>query len=126
MKEQEVGFVAEAKQYVLTLEGLPSARVNDVLVSEAGRRALVRSLLGSKLTALSLDAGAPAAGDRYTYVPEQAFYAVGEHLFGRIINVLGEPIDGGEPFPSGNTTLKLDVDPPGIEVRAPIVEQLYT
>jgi F-type H+/Na+-transporting ATPase subunit alpha len=122
----EVGFVVEAKQYVLTLEGLPSVKVNELISQENGGRAIVRSLSGEQLTALSLDYGSPRAGDRWGYLQGEHLYSLGDHLFGRIINVLGEPADGGDPFPAGNTPLILDIDAPGIEVRAPIEEQFQT
>jgi len=122
----EVGFVTEAKQYVLSLDGLPSARVGDVIVREDGGRAIVRSLSSDDLTALSLHHGAPQAGERYTHLKEPRLYSLGDHLFGRVINALGEPVDGGDPLPPGNAPLILDVDAPGIDVRAPIKDQLYT
>ena len=123
---REVGFVSEAKQYVLSLSGLPSARVGDVIIRQDGGRAIVRSLSGEALTALSLHHGAPQAGERYTRLEEPRLYSLGDHLFGRIINALGEPVDGGDSFPPGNAPLVLDVDAPGIDVRAPIKDQLYT
>src|SRR3989338_6915731 len=119
----EVGFVTEAKQYVLSLHGLPSVRVGDVIVREDGGRAIVRSLSSDDLTALSLHHGAPQAGERYTHLKEPRLYSLGDHLFGRVINALGEPADGGNPFPPGNAPLILDVDAPGIDVRAPIKDQ---
>lgn len=122
----EVGFVVEAKQYVLTLEGLPSARVHDIIRRDDGARAIVRSLASERLTALALDPGEPRAGDRYAHTEEARLFSLGEHLFGRMINVLGEPLDGGEPFPPGNVPLTLDADAPGIEVRSPVREQLHT
>ena len=123
---REVGFVSEAKQYVLSLSGLPSARVGDVIVREDGSRAIVRALSGDQLTALSLHHGAPQAGERYMHLLEPRLYSLGEHLFGRVINALGEPVDNGEPFPPGNAPLTLDADAPGIDVRIPIRDQLYS
>lgn len=123
---QEVGFVIEAKQYVLTLTGLPSARINDIIVREGGGRAIVRSLAGDRLTALALDHGHPRAGERYMHLEEPHIFSLGDHLFGRVINILGESIDDGEAFPLGNTALSLDMDAPGIDVRVPIREQLHT
>jgi F-type H+-transporting ATPase subunit alpha len=126
MREREVGFIVEAKQYVLTLEGLPSAGVNDVIVHEKGGRALVQSLAGDRLTALALDYHLPRAGDRYTYLPDNHLFSLGDHLFGRVINVLGEPVDGKGSFPPGNSVLELDAEAPGIESRVPIHEQFHT
>ena len=125
-REHEVGFVVGAKQYLLSIEGLPSARVNDVVADETGNRALVRALSDEYVTALALDAVLPRSGARYGYLPQPHLFSLGEHLFGRIINALGEPIDGGEAFPAGNTPLVLDVDAVGIESRVPMREQLYT
>src|SRR3989344_1889452 len=125
-REHEVGLVVGAKQYLLSIEGLPSARVNDVVADETGNRALVRALSDEYVTALALDAVLPRSGARYGYLPQPHLFSLGEHLFGRIINALGEPIDGGEAFPAGNTPLVLDVDAVGIESRVPMREQLYT
>jgi F-type H+-transporting ATPase subunit alpha len=124
-KSGEVGLVVKAKRYLLTLEGLPSARVNDLLVDQHGRRAIVRALGDAHVFALALgDSAEP--GDRYQYLPDEHHYAVGPHLFGRIINVLGQPIDNKGSFPPNNVTFALDVEAPGIEVRQPIHEQLVT
>lgn len=125
-KAREAGFVTEAKQYVLTLEGLPSARLNDVLVGESGERAIVRALKGDQLKALLLDPVMPRAGDRYGFNNDAQLYSLGDHLFGRVLSVLGEPADQGPAFPTGNTPLMLDIDAPGIEYRLPIEEQLHT
>jgi len=125
IQAHEVGFVIQAKQYLLTLDGLPSARVNDLLVNERGQMAIVRALRDETLTALSLE-GSAKPGDRYGYVEATHQYSCGEHLFGRIINALGQPVDGKGAFPPPNVPLTLDVDAPGIEVRVPIHEQLRT
>lgn len=126
-RDREVGFIVEATQYVLTLEGFPSARVGDLIVHEGGsERALVRSLAEDTLVALALDPFIPRAGDRFSYLPEQRILPVGEHLFGRVMTPIGDVADAGEPLPSGTMRLALDEEAPGIEVRAPIQEQLET
>jgi F-type H+-transporting ATPase subunit alpha len=123
--QDEVGFVTQAKQYLLTLDGLPSARVNDLLISENGTKAIVRALKDDQITALALE-GSARPGDRYSFLGEKHQYSCGEHLFGRIINALGDPVDKKGAFPPGTVPLKLEVDAPGIEVRVPIHEQLRT
>jgi F-type H+-transporting ATPase subunit alpha len=125
-REREIGFVVEATQYVLTLEGLPSAKIGDVIVHENGGRALVQSLLDDRLMALALDPMLPRAGDQYEYLPDQNIFSLGDHLFGRVVSPLGEPVDGGAPFPPGNAPLALDVEAPGIEARVAIHEPLPT
>ncbi len=125
-RDREVGFVVEATQYVLTVDGLPSASVGDVIVREDGGRAFVQSLADDRVIALALDPTVPRAGDRYQYLAEQNLFSLGDHLFGRTINPLGEPIDGGVALPPGNAPLAVDVEAPGIESRAPIIELLPT
>lgn len=123
---REVGFVTRAKRYVLFVEGLPSARINDIIVDEEGNRALVRALSDSYLMALALDPVFVRAGARYALPAEPYRLSIGEHLLGRAINALCEPIDDGKAFPAGNFSLSLDTDAPGIEARTPVKDQLYT
>ncbi len=121
----EVGFVTKAKRYLLTIEGLPSAHVNDLLVDEQGNKAIVRSLASDHVSALAFSGNAKP-GDRYSYVQDANLYSVGEQLFGRVIDTFGSPVDGLGSLPPSTLPLKLEVDAPGIEVRVPIHEQLFT
>jgi len=122
----EVGFVTVVKHYLFSVEGLPSAHVNDIIVDEFGNQAIVRALESNYLTALTLGAVYAKPGDRYTFHHQKYMFSCGDHLFGRIITALGEPADGGESFPPGNVPLTVEVDAPGIEYRVPIHEQFYT
>ncbi len=124
-KEGEVGFVVKAKRYLLAIEGLPSARINDMLVDEQGNKAIVRSLADDHVSVLAL-AGNARPGDRYTYLEGGHTYSCGDHLYGRIIDALGTPVDDKGSLPPGNVPLSLEVDAPGIESRVPIHEQLRT
>lgn len=124
-RENEVGFVTKAKRYLLTIEGLPGARVNDLIVDEEGNRAIIRALADDHVSALAFS-GDPRPGDRYTYLKDTKLYACGDELFGRIINPLGDPVDDKGSLPLGNTEIQLEVDAPGIEVRIPIKDQLET
>lgn len=124
-RAHEIGLVVNAKRYLMTLEGLPSARVNDLLEDAHGNRAIVRALSDTQVQALALSDHAQP-GDRYQYVADDNQYAVGEHLFGRVIDTFGRPIDGEGSFPPANVPLRLEVDAPGIEVREHITQQLYT
>ena len=121
----EIGRVHKAKRYLLTLTGLPSARVNDLIVNESGQRAIVRALDDTYVYALSLE-GSAEPGDRYQFLKEQNLYTAGPELFGRVINTLGEPIDEQGSFSPPNLPLQLEVDAAGIEVRQHIHDQLET
>ena len=124
--EGETGFVIEARGYLLALEGLPSVRINDVIVNAKGQRALVTALREESVEALLLDHGSPEAGDRFMAQKGGIRYSFGDHLFGRTLNVLGEPIDGGVPLPEADSELELEADAPMMSDRAPMDEQLVT
>ena len=124
-RAHEVGFVVSAKRYLLTIEGLPSARVNDILVDANGNKAIVRALHPTHVSALALS-GVAQPGDQYQFVKGAYHYCVGDYLFGRVIDALGQPVDGKGSLPPGTVPLRLEVDAPGVEVRVPIHEQLHT
>ena len=125
VRTQEVGLVVKAKRYLITIEGLPSARVNDLLVDEAGNQAIVRALGDEYVYALALSDSAHP-GDRYTYRADENLYYCGEELFGRVIDTFGRPIDNHGSFSPPNVPFKLEVDAPGVEVREHIHAQLHT
>lgn len=124
--EGEIGFVIKAKGYLLTLEGLPSARVNTVIVNSKGQRALVTAFREDHVEAYLLDRGNPRAGDQFVIRPGGILYSFGPHLFGRAINVLGEPIDGQGAFPPGSIALRMEAQAPSMSSRAQLVAPLAT
>ena len=121
--EKEVGFIVNAKGYLLSLDGLPSVRINDILINEQnGGKAIVISLDGDHVTALLLNDVFPKAGDQFTRSEENLEFSLGEHLYGRIINVFGDPIDGKGSFPKKNTSLQFETVAPGVSGRKEIDE----
>lgn len=123
---EEVGFVTAAKEYLIHLEGLPSARINDVIENDEGRRALVLALNEDVVQALLLDPGDTYAGDRFYIRDRGVSFSMGDHLFGRVISTVGDNLDEGSGFPPGNTNLRLEYHAPDINTRADIADQLYT
>lgn len=124
--EGETGFVVEAKGYLLTLEGLPSARVNTVIVNTKGQRALVTAFRENSVEAYLLDRGNPRAGDQFVIDPKGIQFAFGENLFGRSLNALGEPIDGRGALGEANTPLQMEANAPSMNARAQLVAPLST
>jgi F-type H+-transporting ATPase subunit alpha len=124
-RHEEVGFVTQAKRYLLSIEGFPSAKVNDLIIDEQGNKAIIRALFDDHVTALAFT-GNPRPGDRFMYLQEENIFSCGEELYGRVIDALGKPVDGLGSLPPPNVPLKLEVEAPGIEVRVPIHEQLFT
>lgn len=123
---EEVGIVESVKNYILTLGGLPSARVNDLISNRNGQRALVSSLDESHLTALLLDEATIQPGETFYPEKEGLCFPPVETLRGRIINPLGEPLDGRNPLPQTSQALALDEVAEGIDVRELVQEQMVT
>ncbi len=124
--QNEIGIVVKAKRYLVTLSGLPSARINDILVDlDTGDQAIVRALSDEYVYALVLS-GQVHPGSRFTYSQDEFVYSVGEYLYGRVIDALGRPVDNKGSFPTANVPFRLDVEAPGIEVREHITKQLVT
>ena len=121
----EVGVAKSVKNYILTLEGLPSARLNDIIATRDGKRALVSSLNETRLEALLLDEASIQPEDTFYLTEEGLQLPSAAALKGRIINPLGRPLDGKTPLPC-REALALDEVAEGIERREVIKEQLVT
>lgn len=122
--EKEAGVVTQAKGYLISLEGLPSARINDIIINAHGQRALVTALNEGGVEALLLDPGSPGSGERFVTHSEGIQLYLGDALFGRAINVLGDPIDGLGDLPPRTEPLCLEGDAPDMSARELMVEQL--
>ncbi len=122
----EVGIVKSVKSYILTLEGLPSARLNDIIATRNGKRALVRSLSEFHLTALLLDEAVIKPGETFYQGKEGLRLPDVETLRGRITSPLGEPLDGQSPPKKNGEPLDLNEVAEGIETRKVVKEQLST
>src|SRR5688500_5740885 len=97
-KQQEVGIVQAIKDYLLVLDGLPSTKINDLLVNDEGVRAVVTSLNANQIKAQLLDYGDIKIGQLFKKTDLQLSIPVGDFLLGRTINPLGIPIDGKANF----------------------------
>jgi len=123
---EQVGRVVEVGDGIARITGLPGAAVNEILEFEDGTEGL----------ALNLDEetiGAVILGDDTGLEEEQLVKAtgrilsvrVGDALLGRVVNALGEPLDGKGPIHT-DATRRLEVQAPGIVRRQPVSEPLQT
>jgi F-type H+-transporting ATPase subunit alpha len=123
---EQVGRIVEVGDGIARVTGLPGAAVNEILEFEDGTEGL----------ALNLDEetiGAVILGDDTGLEEEQLVKAtgrilsvrVGDALLGRVVDALGEPIDGRGPIATDETR-RLEVQAPGIVRRQPVSEPLQT
>jgi F-type H+/Na+-transporting ATPase subunit alpha len=124
--QREIGLVRATKHYLISIEGLPSAKVHDILVNEDGKRALVTALSHDAIEAMLLDQVEVRPGQQFEIHPQTNQLSIGEHLFGRVLNALGDPIDNKGSFPPKNKPLVLEHESGDLASRDAIREQLVT
>ncbi len=128
---EEVGTVLEVKDGIARIYGLKKAMSGEMLEITAGEPP-------RKITALALNLeedniGAVVLGD-YLQIKEGddvrrtgrvLEVPVGPAMIGRVVDPLGNPIDGLGPI-KATTTRKVESEAPGIIVRQPVKEPLQT
>ncbi len=121
-----VGRVAEVGDGIARVSGLPDCAVNELLEFEDGTVGLALNLDEDSIGAVVLgeadnieEGQAVKATGRILSVP------VGDAMLGRVVNALGEPIDGKGDI-VGATMRRVEVQAPGIMGRKPVHEPLQT
>jgi F-type H+-transporting ATPase subunit alpha len=122
----DVGTVQQIGDGVAKLSGLPSARTEELVTFPTGVQGMVLNLErgGIDVILLGSDEGIQG-GDLVTGSGERLRVPVGRRLLGRVINPLGEPLDGRGPIEVADTAY-LERPAPGITERTPVHEPLYT
>ncbi len=106
---EEVGIVAECGDGIATVEGLPSAMSNELLSFPGGVLGVALNLDVRSIGAVILgDANTIEEGQEVTRTGEVLSVPVGDNFLGRVVNPLGQPIDGlGEIVAESNRPLEL-------------------
>ena len=129
LESTQVGRVLEVGDGIARVSGLPDVGVNELLEFEGGTVGLALNLdedsigaviLGDAESAAAVEEGTPVrATGRILSMP------VGDALLGRVVNALGEPIDGKGPI-VGAQMRRMEIQAPGITGRKPVHEPLQT
>jgi F-type H+-transporting ATPase subunit alpha len=129
LEATQVGRVLEVGDGIARVSGLPDAAVNELLEFESGAVGLALNLdeesigavvLGATEASSTIEEGAAVRSTgRILSVP------VGDALLGRVVNALGEPIDGRGPI-QGAIERRMEIQAPGITGRKPVHEPLQT
>ena len=92
---EEVGIIATTGDGIASVEGLPSAMANELLQFEDGILGVALNLEARSIGAVILgDSGSLAEGQQVKRTGEVLSVPVGEGFLGRVVNPLGQPIDG--------------------------------
>jgi F-type H+-transporting ATPase subunit alpha len=126
LRIREQGRVVSVGDGIVWISGLPSATMEEMLVFEDGSRAMVFDLSEQLLGAVLLrDTESLTAGARVQRSREVLSVPVGDALIGRVIDPLGEPLDGA-PAPAATRRMALENTSPPILARDFVHQPLYT
>ena len=98
MNQQEVGFVQRINKFIAYLDGLPGAKISDIVESENGAIGWVTALLGDEIEVLLLNDKDVRPKDIFFQTGRHLTVPLGNFLLGRTVNPLGAPIDEGKPL----------------------------
>lgn len=127
VKFEEVGTVLEVGDGVAHVYGLENVRANELVEFENGVTGVALNLEESNVGVVLLDnVNEVAENMSVKRTGEIASIPVGEGLLGRVINILGDPIDGKGPITGERLRLPLERKAPGVIFRQPVNQPLQT
>ncbi len=120
----EIGHVVDAADGIAHVEGLPGVMANELVKFADGTLGLAQNLDENEIGVVVLgEFSGIAAGQEVTRTGEVLSVPVGEGYLGRVVDPLGNPIDGlGEIKTSGRRALELQA--PGVMDRRSVHEPL--
>ena len=124
--KQNVGYVRELGDGVAKIEGLTRAKLNEMLDFGRGVFGLALNLEEGEVGAIILgDYSGINEGDEVRTTGKLLQVPVGKGLLGRVVNMLGEPIDGKGPIQS-DVAYPVEKIAPGIIRRRPVSQAVQT
>jgi F-type H+-transporting ATPase subunit alpha len=123
---EHLGRVAQVGDGVATVQGLPETRLDELLAFEGGLRGLAVALNEDSIGCVLLgEITGVSSGSLVRGTGEVARVPVGEALLGRVVDALGNPLDGGEP-PKTALFSPVEQPAPAIVDRALVTRPLAT
>jgi F-type H+-transporting ATPase subunit alpha len=124
---EEVGTVLTVGDGIARIFGMSQAQANELIEFENGIKGIVLNLEEDNIGAVILGPSEGIReGDTVKRTKRIASINVGEGLLGRIINTIGEPIDGKGPIEGKLFEMPLERKAPGVIYRQPVTEPLQT
>jgi len=122
----EVGYVVDAADGIAHVEGLPGVMANELVKFQDGTLGLAQNLDENEIGVVVLgEFSGIEAGQEVTRTGEVLSVPVGDKFLGRVVDPLGNPIDGIGPIKDeGRRALELQA--PGVMDRRSVHEPLQT
>ena len=126
-KYEEVGQVLQVHDGVVRLYGLSSAEAGELIEFDSGVMAVVMNLEEDNVGAVLLGSTEKVKeGMTARRTGHIASIQVGDKMIGRVVNPLGQPIDGRGDIAGDLTEMPLERKAPGVIYRQPVNEPLQT
>ncbi|MEM9033532.1 MAG: F0F1 ATP synthase subunit alpha [Actinomycetota bacterium] len=126
VESNTIGRILEVGDGIARVSGLPNAAVNEILEFEDGTVGLALNLDEGSIGAVVLgEVDDIEEGQTVRATGRILSLGVGDAVLGRVVNGLGEPIDGKGPI-TGAVNRRLEVQAPGLIGRKPVHEPLQT
>ncbi len=123
----EVGTVLQVSDGVIRAYGLWNAEAGELLETEDGMKAVVMNLEEDNVGAVLLgQTDRVREGDLIKRTRRIASIKVGEGMLGRVIDPLGEPLDGKGSIQGETYSMPLERKAPGVIYRQPVNQPLQT
>ena len=127
LRFDEVGTVLEVSDGVARIYGLENAEANELLEFDHGIKAVVMNLEEDNVGVVLLGpTDRIKEGDTVKRTGRIASIQVGEGMLGRVINPLGETLDGFGLIGGETTEMPLERKAPGVIFRQPVNQPLQT
>ena len=124
---EEVGTVLQVGDGIARVYGLNNVRSGELVEFENGVKAIALNLEEDNVGVVLMgDSSEIKEGDKVKRTGQIASIKVGEGMSGRVINTLGEPIDGKGPLKGELYEMPLERKAPGVIFREPVKEPLQT
>jgi F-type H+-transporting ATPase subunit alpha len=124
---EEVGTVLQIGDGVARIYGLTKAQSGELIEFENGLRGLVLNLEEDNVGAVLLgDYSDIKEGATVKRTKQIAYVNVGEGVIGRVVDTLGNPIDGKGPIAGELYQMPIERKAPGVIYRQPVNEPMQT
>ena len=124
---EEVGSVLQVGDGIARVYGLNRAQAGELVKFENGVEAIVLNLEEDNVGVVLMGASDNIKeGSKVSRTGRIASINVGEGFIGRVVNPLGQPIDGKGPITGDKYEMPLERKAPGVIYRQPVNEPLQT
>lgn len=124
---EEVGTVLQVGDGIARIYGLTNVQSGELIEFENGIRGIALNLEEDNVGAVLLEpSGDLKEGATVKRTGRIASVRAGEGMLGRVVNMLGEPIDGKGPIKGDLYEMPVERRAPGVIFRQPVAEPLQT